>query len=204
MLRIRTLAAGMAASLLTLVAAGAGSAFAADLSQPSYAAPPQTYAPAAWSWSGPYAGLEGGYGWSSGTVSSQGWIGGGYLGYNVQTNQHLVVGVEGDLNATSKSGRDGSGNTLKNPWDGSFRGRVGYAWDRTLAYGTAGVAVGGLDYNGATATNAGWAAGLGVETAFTNNVTGRVEYRHTDLGRYPTGGSSFTSNDLLVGVGVKF
>lgn len=195
MSRIATLAAGMAASLLTL-AAGAGSAFAADLSQPSYTPPPQAYTPAsAWTWTGPYAGLQGGYGWGSGTVSGSGWIGGGYLGYNLQTNQNFVVGVEGDLSATTKSG---------NSWDGSFRGRAGYAWDRNLAYGTAGVAVGGLSYAGSSATKTGWTAGLGLEHAFANNVTGRVEFRHTDLGAYPSGGANYTSNDLLVGVGVKF
>ena len=195
MLRIRTLGAGLAASLL--MAAGAGSAFAADLSQPTYNAPPPAYAPAdaAWSWTGGYVGLLGGYGWSAGTVSSNGWIGGGYAGYNLQTNQHLVVGVEGDITATSKSG---------NPWDGSFRGRVGYAWDRNLVYGTAGVAVGSLTGSSPSATKTGWTAGLGLEHAFASNVTGRVEFRHTDLGAYPSGGSSYTSNDLLVGVGLKF
>ena len=200
MLRIRTLAAGLAASLLA--AAGAGSASAADLSQPSYNPPPgQAYTPAAaWTWTGPYAGLEGGYGWSSGVVSTNGWIGGGYAGYNLQTNQHLVIGLEGDIVATSKS-NDG----LKNPWDGSFRGRVGYAWDRYLAYGTAGVAVGGLSVPGDSETKTGWTAGLGLETAFSNNLTGRVEYRYTDLGRFPSsGGSDYSSNDLLVGVGMKF
>jgi outer membrane immunogenic protein len=196
----------MAASLLT-IGAGAGSAFAADLSQPSYTPPPQAYSPApAWSWSGPYAGLVGGYGWGSGTVGNNGWIGGAYAGYNVQTNQHLVLGIEGDVTATTKSGSNSTPTTLKNAWDGTFRGRVGYAWNRTMAYGTAGVAVGGLSdsYTGESATKTGWAAGLGLETAFTDNVTGRVEYRHTDLGTFPTGGSKYTSNDLLVGVGLKF
>jgi outer membrane immunogenic protein len=202
MLRIGTLGAGLAASLLA-IAASAGSASAADLSQPSYNPPPQQYAPAAaFTWTGPYAGLVGGYGWGSGTVSNNGWIGGAYAGYNLQTNQNFVIGLEGDVTATSKSGTD-IVSTLRNPWDATFRGRAGYAWDRNLFYGTAGVAVGGLSYNGASATNAGWTAGLGLERAFTSNVTGRVEYRYTDLGNDP-GGSRYTSNDLLVGVGMKF
>jgi outer membrane immunogenic protein len=195
MLRIRTLGAGIAASLLTL-AAGAGSAFAADLSQPSYNPPPQSYAAPAWTWTGAYAGLQGGYGWGSGTVSGSGWIGGAYAGYNLQTNQNFVVGIEGDISATTKA---------HNSWDGTFRGRAGYAWDRNLAYGTAGVAVGGLsDSPNPSATKTGWVAGIGLEHAFADNVTGRVEYRHTDLGAYPSGGSNYTSNDLLVGIGMKF
>ncbi len=60
-----------------------------------------------------------------------------------------------------------------------------------------------MSYAGSSSTKTGWTAGLGLERAFTSNVTGRVEYRYTDLGNDP-GGSRFTSNDLLVGVGLKF
>ncbi len=196
MLRIRTLGAGLGASLLTVVA-GAGVALAADL--PNYEPPPAAaYSPApAWSWTGPYAGLTGGYAWGTAApgTSSSGWVGGAYLGYNLQTNQNLVVGVEGDVTATSKA---------SNPWNGTFRGRLGYAWDRFMLYGTAGVAVGGVHDTGtpSSATKVGWTAGAGLEAAITDNVTGRIEYRHTDLGTHA--GSSYTSNDVLVGVGFKF
>jgi outer membrane immunogenic protein len=198
MLRIRTLAASFGASLLA-IATGAGVASAADLSQPSYAPPPaQNYAPAsAWTWTGPYAGLVGGYDWGS---TSDGFAGGGYVGYNLQTNQNLVLGLEGDVTATGKGG------SIKNPWDGTFRGRVGYAWNRTMLYGTAGLAVGGISGSGVTSssTRTGWTAGVGLENAITDHVTARVEYRYTDLGTPPGAGSAYTSNDLLVGVGYKF
>ena len=180
MLRIRTLGAGLGASLLTVVA-GAGVARAADL--PNYEPPPAAaYSPApAWSWTGPYAGLTGGYAWGTAApgTSSSGWVGGAYLGYNLQTNQNLVLGVEGDLTVTSKA---------SNPWNGTFRGRVGYAWDRFMLYGTAGVAVGGVAAtSGAppSGTNVGWVAGAGLEAAITDNITGRIEYRHTDSLRNP-------------------
>ena len=204
MLRIRTLAASLGASLLAVVA-GAGAALAADVSQPTYTPPPaQAYTPApAWSWTGPYVGLTGGYGWGTGTVTNNGWIGGAYGGYNLQTNQNLVIGFEGDVTATTKSG-SGGGTTFRNPWDATFRGRVGYAWDRFMLYGTAGVAAGGVSdsLTSTSATKVGWVAGVGLEAALTDKVTGRVEYRHTDLGTFT--GSSVTSNDLLVGVGFKF
>ena len=192
MQRIRTLGASLGASLLATVA-GAGFASAADLSQPSYNPPPQAYSPApAWSWTGPYAGLTGGYGWAN----TSGFIGGAYAGYNLQTNRNLVVGFEGDVTATSKS---------TNPWDATFRGRLGYAWDRFILYGTAGVAVGGLNGAGASSTSVGWVGGVGLEAALTDKVTGRIEYRHTDLGTLPgAGGTSSASNDFLVGVGFKF
>ncbi|MEJ0097933.1 MAG: outer membrane protein [Bauldia sp.] len=185
-----------------------GSALAADLSQPNYAPPPaQAYnAAPAWSWTGPYAGLTGGYGW--GTVSNSGWIGGAYAGYNLQTNQNLVIGFEGDATFTGKSGSNGTG-TVKNPWDATFRGRVGYTWGNTLLYGTAGVAAGEVKGSGGytgSVTKVGWTAGVGLEHAFTDTVTGRVEYRHTDLGTANLAPSSvsYSSNDVLVGIGVKF
>jgi len=193
MVRIRNLLAGLGASALVL-GFGVGAASAADLSAPYTPPPATTYTPPpSWSWTGPYAGLVGGYGWAT---PGNGWEGGGYIGYNIQTNTHLVVGVEGDLLAAGKT---------DNNWDATLRGRVGYAFNRVLLYGTGGVAFGGLQNGGASSTNTGWTAGVGVEAAVTQNVTARVEYRHTDLGNLPgVGGGDYSSNDLLVGVGFKF
>ena len=69
---------------------------------------------------------------------------------------------------------------------GTFRARFGYAWDRVLVYGTAGgaganveTALSGLPYQ----NNAewGWTAGAGVEFAFAENWTFKVEYLFVDL-----------------------
>ncbi len=38
----------------------------------------------------------------------------------------------------------------------------------------------------------------------TQNLIGRLEYRHTNLGTFPSTGTTYTSNDLMVGVGFKF
>jgi outer membrane immunogenic protein len=189
MLSIRTLGA----SAIALVA-GSGMAFAADL--PGYEPPPpaQVYNPApAFNWTGPYLGLIGGYAWGT----SAGWMGGAYAGYNFQVDPNWVLGIEGDVTAASKS---------SNSWDSTVRGRIGYAYDRYLFYGTGGVAFGDIKNNGASVTRTGWTAGLGVEAALTQNVTGRIEYRYTDLGTATVGGApvSQTSNDLMVGVGFKF
>jgi opacity protein-like surface antigen len=48
-----------------------------------------------------------------------------------------------------------------------------------------------------------------MEALLTNSVTARVEYRYTDLGKagfsnVPGGDVGFTSNQILVGVGMKF
>ena len=56
-------------------------------------------------------------------------------------------------------------------------------------------------------TRTGWTLGAGLEAAVTNNVVTRVEYRYTDLGSHNfsnAGKVDFTSNQVLVGVGLKF
>ena len=73
------------------------------------------------------------------------------------------------------------------PIDGSVRGRVGYAWDRALIYGTGGVAFG--DFNFSFSQNiwtgqVGWTVGGGIDYALDNNWSLSAEYRYTDYGRY--------------------
>ena len=73
----------------------------------------------------------------------------------------------------------------KNTWLSTVRARVGYAADRVLFYGTAGGAFGSIEAgaNGGliSSTKAGWTAGAGVEVAFADNWTARVEYLYVDL-----------------------
>ncbi len=189
MLSIKTIGV----SALALVGS-AGLALAADL--PNYQSPPssQVYNPApAFDWTGPYVGLTGGYGWGT----SDGWLGGAFAGYNFQVTPNWVAGIEGDIVGSGKK---------TNGWDSSLRARLGYAYDRYLLYGTGGLAFGDIKNGGATATRTGWAIGAGVEAALTSNVTGRFEYRYTDLGRATVGGSSISqnANDFTVGVAMKF
>ncbi len=189
MLSIRTIGV----SALALVGS-AGIALAADL--PNYQPPPssQVYNPApAFDWTGPYVGLTGGYGWGT----TDGWLGGAFAGYNFQVNPNWVVGLEGDIVGSGKK---------SNSWDATVRGRLGYAYDRYLFYGTGGLAFGNIKNGGASATKTGWTVGAGIEAAVTSNVTARFEYRYTDLGSAVVGGSTVaqTANDFTVGVAMKF
>ncbi|MEX0851744.1 MAG: outer membrane protein [Bauldia sp.] len=207
MLRTQILGPSLAALL-----AGAGLAHAAD-APPPYEPPPAAPfgAAPAYSWSGPYAGLTGGYGWSSGTVSGSGWLGGAYAGANFQTGTNLVLGVEGDFTFTGKSGTSGT-TTISSPWNSTLRGRVGYATGRVLVYGTGGLAIGQVKAvdtglaSSETSTRLGWTAGAGVDVALTQNLTGRLEYRYTNLGSttFMPGTFSYASHDVMVGVGFKF
>jgi outer membrane immunogenic protein len=63
---------------------------------------------------------------------------------------------------------------------------VGYSFDRFLVYGTGGAAVGDVRANFSNepvsdATEAGWAAGAGVEYAVARNWTAKAEYLFVNL-----------------------
>ena len=212
MLRIRTLGT----SLIALMA-GVGAAAAADI--PVYSPPPPeaVYSPtSAYNWTGAYVGAQLGYGWGQASDVGLSWdadgvAGGVFAGYNVMPSTNFVLGVEGDLNATGMSGTLGSVK-VANPWDATLRARAGFTIDRFLVYGTGGLAVGGVKVSSGgssdSATRVGWTVGGGVEAAVTNTVTARLEYRYTDLGTdtFSTapGKVGFTSNQVLLGVGMKF
>jgi outer membrane immunogenic protein len=215
MSRIRSLGAS-----LIVLSAGVAPAFAADLGG-GYEAPtaPAYSSTRGFNWNGPEVGLIAGYGWGSvkppagyGNFSADGWSGGAYAGYNFQPSSQVVLGLEGDITG---SGMDGSVSALgvKNTWNATLRGRAGWAYNQFLLYGTGGLAVGGLKADSLgtsdSKTKAGWTIGAGMEALITGSVTARLEYRYTDLGK--TGFSNvgggdvgFTSNQLLVGVGMKF
>jgi outer membrane immunogenic protein len=167
----------------------AGAASAADMG----ARPMPTKAPAYvapyYNWTGAYIGINGGGGWgSSNNIDSSGGFVGGTLGYNWQQGQ-AVFGIETDL---AWSGIDGSGFigavpvTAGSDWFGTVRGRIGYAWDRTMLFASGGLAYGNVNarspFSSVDTTNAGWALGGGVEFALAGPWTAKVEYLHIDLG----------------------
>jgi outer membrane immunogenic protein len=141
-------------------------------------------------------------------VKPQGFLGGAQAGYNWQVD-HVVFGIEGDYQGSDIKQavtftNPGSATLLptintgsdKLDWFSTVRGRLGYAWNTAMLYGTGGVAFGRTtDTNtsqtttpppfgsGATTSNrTGWTAGLGFEYGFWNNWTFKAEYLHIDLG----------------------
>ena len=176
------------AGLLTVAMAGPSSA--ADVPQrPYFTKAPAYYAPV-FTWTGFYVGANAGYAWGSsnwgtGNFGTKGWLGGGTLGYNLQSGS-FVWGVEGDLDYTTNKGSIAAGTT-RNTWLGTARGRIGYAIDRFMPYATAGAAFGGVKMSPAgggseTDNRFGWAAGAGVEWAFTGAWSAKLEYLYADLG----------------------
>lgn len=141
-----------------------------------------------YSWAGPYLGGTLGYEW--GNVSSTGakpsGIAGGVTGgYNWQSG-NVVFGLEGDLQATGADDKFAS-YKFSNPWFGTVRGRIGYAFNNVLIYGTGGLAFGSLQgeslINGLqqSKTSAGYAVGVGAEVGIYQNWTAKIEYLYVNL-----------------------
>jgi outer membrane immunogenic protein len=188
-----------------------GTADAADL--PMKAPAP---APAAYNWSGCYLGIEGG--WNGGHTSQtavnppnpannglpltpdynlNGGLVGGTIGCNYQVS-NWVFGLENDLSWTNASGNANdvrpfntrSTNPVAEEWIDTLRGRIGFAWDRALFYGTGGAAFARTDVTKCplnfcitqSQTQVGWAAGAGMEYAVWQNLSVKIEYLHADLG----------------------
>ena len=150
---------------LALIAAGwTASAQAADLSYGSPAPYTVNQPLNMYSWAGPYLGANLGNGWGSvdnNPTQPAGLVGGAQAGYNWQSGA-MVFGLEGDLQASAADDTFAPWK-FSNPWFGTVRGRVGYAFGNVLLYGTGGLAFGEL--RGETFglseshTTAGWTAG---------------------------------------------
>ena len=137
-------------------------------------------------WAGPY--LGGNIGWDWGSVDNNptkpsGFVGGAQAGYNWQ-NGPWVFGIEGDIQGTGASDTFAPWK-FSNPWFGTVRGRVGYALNNILFYGTGGLAFGELTGQtfglSESHTNAGWTLGLGAEVGLARNWSAKVEYLFVDL-----------------------
>jgi outer membrane immunogenic protein len=126
----------------------------------------------------------------------------------------------------------GNGN-----WFGTVRGRLGLAFNRSLFYVTGGFAYGANRNNNQSVTyfsggcpvaaggcafstttndsNIGWTVGGGMEYAFTDTISAKIEYLHVEMGRKnavftnaANPGFSFTSRDAskfdVVRAGINF
>ena len=196
-------------------------------------------------------GLNGGGGWgqtnhtatvnaaglppvTTNNFNTSGWLGGGTIGYNYQMGQWLV-GAEADLDWSNirgtfngtvpVAGVGAAAFSLSSQlnWLDTTRVRVGWVWDHTLFYGTAGAAVGGVTATAAasaaaggigaavtaadTQTRFGWTAGAGVEYAFNNYLSAKVEYMYVNLGtqtQINVDSVKFNTNIVRAGVNLHF
>jgi outer membrane immunogenic protein len=206
----------------------------ATASADGYARRPVGAACCAFSWTGLYIGVNGGYAWSEdqtvridefdvtpatapptlfsrnnfGSLSPAGGFAGVQAGANLQLGA-IVLGFEADAQWADIDGDsaftlspylvagDFATVTTSNKVSrfGTFRPRVGLAWDRTLVYATGGLAWGRVEHtmtwrdsygfaavDHVAGTHVGYAVGGGVEHAFSPHVSLKVEYQYIDLG----------------------
>jgi high affinity Mn2+ porin len=159
-------------------------------------------------------------------------------GYNYLLPSRLLVGFETDFSAPNTiAGTQTISSALTGQADyndtvlqfGTARGRVGYAFDHWLVYGTGGVAwtydkltrtqlagtpVGGTAAVGTTEAALlwrwGWTAGVGVEVPIAPNWSAKLEYLAAEFGGrpklFPAAAQSFNSDLTLqmVRLGVNY
>jgi outer membrane immunogenic protein len=233
---LRSLVAGVAFATGSVVCVCSASAADLPPAPRPQAVAPVVFAPPVYNWTGIYVGgnLGGGFAnssWSDPFIggtnkfSKDGFIGGGQIGGNLQYNW-LVVGVEGDFDWTGLrgSGTDSLRNAIntRTQWTSTVTGRVGAAFDRLLIYGKGGVAFADdkstlNDTFGGSAstslTRTGWTAGVGLEYAFYQNWSAKVEYDYLGFGSqtlslptaaFPAYASSASLNVQEVKAGINF
>ena len=229
--------------LITTVSLGvlglASPAFGADLAP--YGKAPALVSPT-YDWSGFYVGVFGGGGWGNQNVNnsagpntpfanysanypSQGGLGGGEAGYNLQSGS-VVVGIEATGFWSNLSGNDavavGQGlfpnvtavdaDNLR--WGGTLRSRGGVTVDRLMLFFTGGWAFGDIQHTNTalppvaglpvvdqfTVHANGLVAGGGIAYALTNNLIGKIEYSYYNFNGYnrpAVGATGLTSNGQL-------
>jgi len=221
--------AGLAA-LALLVVPFAADAADMPIKTPYFKGTPRSVV-AYYNWTGFYAGVNAGYGfgestWSllpGTTMKPTGFLVGGTVGYNWQAGA-IVYGLEADWDWSNVKGSVTCAViatcTTSSDWLATFRGRVGYAFDRWLPYVTLGGAYANVKATtslpilglstSTSKSQLGWTAGVGLEYALMGNWTAKLEYLYVDLGSFDAGPApltnnvSFKENIVRAGLNYKF
>jgi outer membrane immunogenic protein len=155
------------------------------------------------------------FGQSLGGHDADGWLGGAQVGCDYQFAGGFVIGVQGDYAWADAEGSHDSTREIGVAYHGKVKslatvtGRIGYAWDRLLGYVKGGGAWERDDFWATTVilgtayraqpTQLGWTVGVGGEYAFTNFLSGFVEYNYYDFGTNTIG-----LTPQVVGLGPAF
>lgn len=139
--------------------------------------------------------------------NGDGFLAGGQIGYNYQIG-NFVIGAENDIQYLDlgKAKRDYTfsgtgavpagfnyiGPEKKTEYFATGRARIGYAFDRFLVFGSAGLAYGNLKSETCLGSKCddgkiGFAAGAGVEYALSSNWSVKVEGLYVNLGKTAAG-----------------
>jgi len=139
---------------------------------------------------------------SPASVNVSGWLGGGQIGANYQIGS-LVFGAEADASGANLNGSSACASTsflngalppanckVKVEGVGTIAARLGVAFDRFLVYGKGGAAWASDKYSltsvtptllptfNGSETRWGWMVGAGLEYAFYDNWSAKIEYNY--------------------------
>jgi outer membrane immunogenic protein len=193
--------AALAAALVLAASAAQAADFPNSYSDQSYAPPVEE------AWTGFYAGGLLGYGFGdAGGFEPDGFLGGLTAGMNYQIDQ-VLLGAEADI-AMAGISEDGP-EDYSMDWVGTMRGRIGYAFDRFVVFGTGGFAWTNAEFDGPGGDDSnfhgGWTVGAGLEAALTGNISAKVDYLYMDFSdELYSGGGSIEPELHTVRVGVNY
>lgn len=186
---------------------------AADLDNSYVKAPyPQ---PTAFDWSGAYIGGHAGVASShlNPFSNGKGLAAGAQAGYNFQFGS-AVLGAE--VEGTYMGGTDQSvrGGKLDEQWRLAAKAKAGMGLDKTLVYGTAGYAMTKFENGNNIRRSPGWEGGYlvggGIEQAFGNGLSAKVEYNYVmtpDVKTTTNAGTTRTDIDshvIKAGINLRF
>jgi opacity protein-like surface antigen len=195
--------------------------------------PPAFPAVRLYDWTGAYVGINAGAAFgrapwtstpdvTSGSSSVSGALVGGTIGYNLQTREPLVLGIEADIAWTNIKGTVppfscAPNCDLNQPWLATARLRFGYAFDTIMPYATVGFAIArlaaeiaGRPFGTEGVNNLGWTAGAGVEFVIWGPWRAKVEYLYADLNGFSCelacGGGPISVNvhESIIRAGVNY
>lgn len=187
----------------------AGPALAGTIIEPIVETPPTPIAAPAFSWTGGYVGL--GLGWAETTeednrpmggrevafmptsYTESGLAYGAFVGYNQQLND-FVIGGEFEIGSIQFE------DQLELDYVMRLKGRVGFAMDNVLIYGT-----GGAAYASAYGfSDWGYFGGVGIEVAMAGNWFAGLEATQTRFNDFDDIGWSVTTNAVNARLGFRF
>ena len=177
------------------------------------------------SFDGPYVGIQGG--WSRAEifeeiddlllddeVAQDAFQIGVYAGYNYKATETIVIGAEAGFNGAFDDDvgalSEGDGLSINPRYNFDLSARAGYLFTPdTLGYirgGYTNTRVRTTFLEGGIASRSsesldGWQIGGGVEHAFFEKISGRLEYRYSDLGN---DGGEYDQHQVLLGVSYNF
>ncbi|MEM9277270.1 MAG: outer membrane beta-barrel protein [Pseudomonadota bacterium] len=173
-------------------------------------------------WGGFYLGAYGGYSWfdadgataAGGEADGEGGKIGAYTGYNWQFDNNIVTGLEA-LGGYSDADASTATVAVEQEWEASLRARLGYAFEQSVIYSFAGLAVTSIEAATLTGSDSetlgGYTLGAGWETFLKDNITARIEYGFSDyeeenfvLGNPASNNIDFQDQSVNVGIGFKY